>query len=57
MVAGNPSRFTVGDVKIRPDAAWRSQMPARDQRLVEVATLPLMRRYGYVPGAERKDAR
>jgi hypothetical protein len=47
MVAGNPSRFTVGSVKIRPDEAWRTQMPRRDQNLVALATKPLMARYGY----------
>jgi Sulfotransferase family len=47
MVAGNPSRFTIGSVKIRPDEAWRTQMPRRDQTLVAVATKPLMLRYGY----------
>ncbi|MEP6665258.1 MAG: sulfotransferase [Nocardioidaceae bacterium] len=47
IVAGNPSRFTIGSVKIQADEEWRSQMTRRDQRLVELATKPLMRRYGY----------
>jgi len=47
IVAGNPSRFVTGSVTIRSDDEWRSQMSRRDQRLVEVATLPLMLRYGY----------
>ena len=47
IVAGNPSRFTVGAVKIELDDAWRSEMRTRDQHLVELATAPLMRRYGY----------
>jgi hypothetical protein len=47
MVAGNPSRFTVGSVKIRSDEAWRSEMARRHQWLVELTTRPLMRRYGY----------
>jgi Sulfotransferase family len=47
MVAGNPSRFTIGSVKIRPDEAWRTKMPVRDQHLVAFATKPLMMRYGY----------
>lgn len=47
IVAGNPSRFTVGQVSIRTDDKWRTEMPHRDQRLVEAMTLPLMRRYGY----------
>jgi Sulfotransferase family len=47
MVAGNPSRFTLGTVTIRSDEAWRTQMARRHQWLVELATKPLMRRYGY----------
>lgn len=47
IVAGNPSRFIIGSVKIRADEEWRDQMPRRDQRLVELATKPLMRRYRY----------
>ncbi len=47
IVAGNPSRFTVGSVKIRADEEWRTAMSKRDQRAVAVTTLPLLRRYGY----------
>ena len=48
IVAGNPSRFTTGDVTIRSDDAWTREMPLRDQRLVAGLTLPLLFRYGYV---------
>lgn len=48
IVAGNPSRFTTGDVRIRPDDAWQREMPVRDQRLVASMTLPLLLRYGYL---------
>lgn len=48
IVAGNPSRFTTGRVEIRADEAWRAEMPRREQRLVELATMPLMLRYGYL---------
>ncbi len=47
IVAGNPSRFTVGSVKIRVDEEWRTAMSKRDQRAIAVTTLPLLRRYGY----------
>ncbi len=47
IVAGNPSRFTTGDVTIRSDDAWKREMPRRDQRLVAGLTLPLLVRYGY----------
>jgi hypothetical protein len=54
IVAGNPSRFTTGQVSIRTDDRWRAEMPSRDQRLVEAMTLPLMLRYGYGPRDARK---
>jgi hypothetical protein len=47
MVAGNPSRFTLGSVPIRADERWRDQMPRRDQRTIALTTRPLMARYGY----------
>lgn len=47
-VSGNPLRFTTGELKVRPDTEWRYRMKPRDRRLVTVATLPLLSRYGYV---------
>lgn len=47
IVAGNPSRFTTGSVTLRVDDEWRSRLPRRDQLLVQLATGPLMMRYGY----------
>jgi hypothetical protein len=47
IVAGNPSRFTTGEVTIRSDDAWKREMPRRAQRLVAGLTLPLLVRYGY----------
>ena len=47
IVAGNPSRFTTGSVTIRADEEWRRSMARRDQRLVELLTMPLMLKYGY----------
>lgn len=47
IVAGNPSRFTTGSVRIRADEEWRVGMRRRDQVLVELVTKPLMLRYGY----------
>jgi UDP-N-acetylglucosamine transferase subunit ALG13 len=46
-VAGNPMRFTTGDVTIRNDDAWQSAMPVGRQRLVTTLTTPLRQRYGY----------
>lgn len=53
IVAGNPSRFTTGEVAISPDEAWRRDMAGADQRLVVALTLPLLVRHGYLrrPGA------
>ena len=47
IVAGNPSRFTTGQVTVRLDDEWRHAMPRRDQLMVQLATKPLMLRYGY----------
>jgi len=47
IVAGNPSRFTVGSVRIRVDEEWRTAMSRRDRLLVVASTWPLLRRYGY----------
>jgi UDP-N-acetylglucosamine transferase subunit ALG13 len=46
-VAGNPMRFAQGDLTIRSDEAWRTQMSPAQQRLVSALTLPLRGRYGY----------
>lgn len=53
-VAGNPSRFENGRVKLRLDEAWRGEMPARARRLVTLGTLPLLARYGYLRGGRRR---
>lgn len=47
IVAGNPSRFTTGTVHIRLDDEWRTTMPSRDRRAIDVLTLGPRRRYGY----------
>jgi Sulfotransferase family len=58
-VAGNPSRFTVGVVEVRPDTEWRMRMPRRQSVLVTGLALPLLVRYGYpvVAPAVRKQSR
>ncbi len=48
IVAGNPSRFTTGEVTIRSDDAWKRDMSRGDQQLVASLTWPLRARYGYV---------
>lgn len=49
-VAGNPMRFVAGEVTLRRDDAWRTAMPARDQRIVRALSAPLRLRYGYRGG-------
>ncbi len=46
-IAGNPLRFGGDDVVLRLDDAWRSELPARDRRTVELITGPVLGRYGY----------
>jgi hypothetical protein len=47
-VAGNPMRFQTGDVVIRSDDAWQTQMAPGRRRLVAALTAPLRLRYGYL---------
>lgn len=44
-IAGNPSRFRYGDITLRTDEAWRSEMSRRDRILVMAIALPLLVRY------------
>jgi Sulfotransferase family len=46
-VAGNPDRFLVGRVTIRPDDAWKAAMTTSAKRAVTALTWPLLLRYGY----------
>jgi len=47
-LAGNPSRFTRGDIELRVDEAWRTAMPGRDRRAVTALASPLLLGYGYL---------
>jgi Sulfotransferase family len=47
-VLGNPMRFDQGEVAIRRDDRWRTQMDPADRRLVTCRTRPLLLRYGYI---------
>lgn len=46
-VAGNPSRFATGSVRVRLDDEWRRAQPAGQRRAAAVPALALLRRYGY----------
>ena len=52
-VSGNPMRFAVGDVVVRPDDAWRRSMPRADRAVTTALTWPLLARYGYPLGTRR----
>jgi hypothetical protein len=48
MVAGNPMRFRTGELEMRLDEAWRTQLAANDRRKVTAIAYPMLRRYGYL---------
>jgi len=52
---GNPMRFATGRITIRPDDAWRRELPESRRRVVEAWTWPLRRRYGYGPPEQACD--
>ncbi len=47
MISGNPSRFATGSVQLKEDNEWRSRLLPPVRRRVELATWPLLLRYGY----------
>jgi len=49
LVAGNPGvrQTAVGGLRLRPDEAWRTRLPLREQRLVMAVCGALMTAYGY----------
>ncbi|GAA2621027.1 hypothetical protein GCM10010436_26480 [Paractinoplanes durhamensis] len=53
--AGNPMRFTVGQLPLRRDDAWVRSLPPRQRRLVGAVCAPMLRAYGYP--VFREDAR
>jgi hypothetical protein len=46
-IAGSPSRFVHGDVKLVPDDEWKLKMRFRDRMLATIPTVPFLRHYGY----------
>jgi hypothetical protein len=46
-LSGNPSRFQSGEIALRSDDGWASEMPAPARCAVTALTLPLLGRYGY----------
>lgn len=45
--SGNPLRFASGQLEIRPDEAWRSQLSRRERLLVSALTYPQLAHYGF----------
>ena len=45
--SGNPLRFASGKLEIRPDEAWRSELPRRERLLVSALTYPQLVHYGF----------
>jgi hypothetical protein len=54
-VSGNPSRFVTGNVELRENQAWKSEMKSSDRMLVTALTWPLLAKYGYRGHAVAKD--
>jgi len=46
-VSGNPLRFAAGRLEIRPDEAWRTQLPRRERLLVSALTYPQLAHYRF----------
>jgi hypothetical protein len=47
-VSGNPNRFDLGEIALRPDMEWRTAMPAPIRKGVAAICWPVMLRYGYL---------
>lgn len=56
LLAGNPSRSQVGDVRLREDMEWRVEMNALKKATVTSLTLPYLLRYGYLSENGRRDS-
>lgn len=46
-ISGNPSRFSLGEVKLKPDTSWSNAITGLDRRLASVICGPVAGRYGY----------
>lgn len=48
-LAGNPSRFETGAVRIIGDEEWRRALPPGERAALSALSAPLLLRYGYLP--------
>lgn len=46
-VTGNPDRLLRGEVRVRPDEAWRAAQPRRHRLAATAVAGPFLHRYGY----------
>lgn len=46
-IAGNPSRFSTGELVVQDTGEWRVRQSAADRRIATAIALPYLRRYGY----------
>jgi len=53
-ISGNPSRFNVGKVEVRPDTAWQTNMASGPRRIVTLACGLLFPVFGYRPTPGRR---
>ncbi len=47
-VSGNPNRFQTGDVTLKLDEKWRSNIRKSHRWTVNLLTWPLLLRYGFI---------
>ena len=47
LVAGNPNRSGSGPVRLRPDLAWKVELPRSDRWKSTLPALPMLGRYRY----------
>ncbi len=52
-VAGNPMRFRQGQLPLRLDEEWRTEMSGRNRAVVTVLSSPMLLRYGYLGRSRR----
>lgn len=46
-VAGNPSRFKIGNIEINEDNQWEKNITNKNKYIMNILTLPLLMKYGY----------
>ncbi|MEO9652459.1 MAG: sulfotransferase family protein [Roseobacter sp.] len=49
-ISGNPSRFNLGEVTLKPDTSWNGAVTGMDRKLAAMICGPVAGRYGYSMG-------